>query len=79
MSEEIIQKNMVEIMRPAFLNYALSVIGDRALANIRDGMKPVQLRILYSAYCLNAFPEKPFYKCARIVGDVLGKYHPHGI
>ena len=58
--------------------YAMSVIASRALPDVRDGLKPVQRRILYSMIELNNGPDKPHRKCARIVGDTMGKYHPHG-
>lgn len=61
-----------------YLPYAVEVAKDRALPDVRDGLKPVHRRILYGAYMLKAFPDKPYYKSARIVGDILGKYHPHG-
>ena len=60
------------------LTYAMSVIASRALPDVRDGLKPVQRRILYSMIELNNGPDKPHRKCARIVGDTMGKYHPHG-
>ncbi|MGN1028712.1 MAG: DNA gyrase subunit A, partial [Bacilli bacterium] len=67
-----------EAMPDNFLPYAIEVVKDRALPDVRDGLKPVHRRILYGAYQLKAFPDKPYYKSARIVGDILGKYHPHG-
>jgi topoisomerase-4 subunit A len=67
-----------EAMPENFLPYAIEVAKDRALPDVRDGLKPVHRRILYGAYMLKAFPDKPYYKSARIVGDILGKYHPHG-
>ncbi|GIW22857.1 MAG: DNA gyrase subunit A [Candidatus Sericytochromatia bacterium] len=67
-----------EEMKQSFLDYAMSVIVSRALPDVRDGLKPVHRRILYSMYELNMFPDKPFKKSARIVGEVLGKFHPHG-
>ncbi|MGN0025860.1 MAG: DNA gyrase subunit A, partial [Clostridium sp.] len=67
-----------EAMPDNFLPYAIEVAKDRALPDVRDGLKPVHRRILYGAYQLKAFPDKPYYKSARIVGDILGKYHPHG-
>ena len=65
-------------MKTSFMNYAMSVIVARALPDVRDGLKPVQRRILYSMIELNNGPDKPHRKCARIVGDTMGKYHPHG-
>ena len=67
-----------EAMPDNYLPYAVEVARDRALPDVRDGLKPVHRRILYGAYMLKAFPDKPYYKSARIVGDILGKYHPHG-
>lgn len=65
-------------MKKSYIDYAMSVIVGRALPDVRDGLKPVHRRILYSMYELGLSPEKGYRKCARIVGDVLGKYHPHG-
>ena len=65
-------------MKKSYIDYAMSVIVSRALPDVRDGLKPVHRRILYSMYELGLTPEKGYRKCARIVGDVLGKYHPHG-
>src|SRR5699024_5344211 len=65
-------------MDTSYINYAMSVIASRALPDVRDGLKPVQRRILYSMIELNNGPDKPHRKCARIVGDTMGKYHPHG-
>ena len=67
-----------EAMPENFLPYAIEVAKDRALPDVRDGLKPVHRRILYGAYMLKAYPDKPYYKSARIVGDILGKFHPHG-
>jgi len=74
----IIRISLEEAMPDNFLPYAIEVAKDRALPDVRDGLKPVHRRILYGAYQLKAFPDKPYYKSARIVGDILGKYHPHG-
>ncbi|MCF0147741.1 MAG: DNA topoisomerase IV subunit A [Clostridium sp.] len=74
----IIPVLLEEAMPDNFLPYAIEVAKDRALPDVRDGLKPVHRRILYGAYQLKAFPDKPYYKSARIVGDILGKYHPHG-
>ncbi|ACK65421.1 DNA topoisomerase (ATP-hydrolyzing) [Rippkaea orientalis PCC 8801] len=65
-------------MKRSYLEYAMSVIVGRALPDVRDGLKPVHRRILYAMYELGLTPDRPFRKCARVVGDVLGKYHPHG-
>ncbi len=65
-------------MKKSYIDYAMSVIVERTLPDIRDGLKPVHRRILYAMYELGLIPEKGYRKCARIVGDVLGKYHPHG-
>lgn len=74
----IIEVNLEDEMKKSFIDYAMSVIVSRALPDVRDGLKPVHRRILYSMYELGLSPDKPFRKSARIVGDVLGKYHPHG-
>ena len=65
-------------MRNSYLDYAMSVIVGRALPDVRDGLKPVHRRVLYSMHVLNNYHNKPFLKSARVVGDVIGKYHPHG-
>jgi len=70
--------SLQEEMQRSYLEYAMSVIVGRALPDARDGLKPVQRRILFAMYELGLTPDKPFRKCARVVGDVLGKYHPHG-
>ena len=69
---------IAELMPDNYLPYAVEVAKERALPDVRDGLKPVHRRILYGAYKLKAMPDKPYYKSARIVGDILGKYHPHG-
>lgn len=74
----IIKVSIEEAMPENYLPYAVEVAKERALPDVRDGLKPVHRRILYGAYMLRAFPDKPYYKSARIVGDILGKYHPHG-
>ncbi|WP_238918473.1 DNA topoisomerase IV subunit A [Clostridium sp. YIM B02555] len=74
----IINIPIEEAMPENYLPYAIEVAKDRALPDVRDGLKPVHRRILYGAYMLKAFPDRPYYKSARIVGDILGKYHPHG-
>jgi len=70
--------SLQEEMQRSYLEYAMSVIVGRALHDARDGLKPVQRRILFAMYELGLTPDRPFRKCARVVGDVLGKYHPHG-
>lgn len=74
----IIRIPLEEAMPDNYLPYAIEVAKDRALPDVRDGLKPVHRRILYGAYLLKAFPDRPYYKSARIVGDILGKFHPHG-
>ncbi|APJ02407.1 DNA gyrase subunit A [Silvanigrella aquatica] len=74
----IVSANINDEMKNAYLDYAMSVIVSRALPDVRDGMKPVHRRVLYAMYEQNNMHNKPFKKSARIVGDVLGKYHPHG-
>ncbi len=78
MAENLRNRNISEEMENSFLDYAMSVIVARALPDVRDGLKPVHRRILYSMYEIGLYPDKAFKKCARVVGDVLGKYHPHG-
>ena len=70
--------NIEDELKKSFISYAMAVIVSRALPDVRDGLKPVHRRILYSMTELGVTPDKPFRKSARIVGDVLGKYHPHG-
>ncbi len=77
-TSKIIPRVIEEEMKEAYVNYAMSVIVGRALPDVRDGLKPVHRRILFAMYGLGMFHNKPFKKCARIVGEVLGKYHPHG-
>ncbi len=77
-NEKIIPVYIEEEVKDSYLNYAMSVIVGRALPDVRDGLKPVHRRILYAMQELNLDHSKPFKKCARIVGEVLGKYHPHG-
>ncbi len=76
--EQIIQLDFSEEMKTSFRDYAMSVILSRALPDVRDGLKPVQRRILYAMTELGLDPKKPHRKSARIVGDTMGKYHPHG-
>jgi len=75
---EIIPTPLHLEMERSYLEYAMSVIVGRALPDVRDGLKPVHRRVLYAMYELGLTPDRPFRKCARVVGDVLGKYHPHG-
>ncbi|BBU37715.1 MAG: DNA gyrase subunit A [Bacillaceae bacterium] len=75
---QIQEVNISQEMRSSFLDYAMSVIVSRALPDVRDGLKPVHRRILYAMHDLGMTPDKPYKKSARIVGDVIGKYHPHG-
>lgn len=77
-AREIIPVNLEDEMRRSYLDYAMSVIVGRALPDVRDGLKPVHRRVLYAMHELGAHSNKPYYKSARIVGDVIGKYHPHG-
>src|SRR5271169_2930247 len=67
-----------EEMERSFLEYSMSVIVSRALPDVRDGLKPVHRRILYSMYDQRLLPDRPHSKCAKVVGDVMGSYHPHG-
>ena len=77
-NDRIIQVNIEEQMKTAYIDYSMSVIVGRALPDIRDGFKPVHRRILYAMNELGLNANRPYKKCARIVGEVLGKYHPHG-
>ena len=76
--EQIIQTEYSDVMQKSYIDYAMSVIVARALPDVRDGLKPVQRRTLYDMYELGIRYDKPYRKCARIVGDTMGKYHPHG-
>ena len=76
--DQIQQVDLKKTMETSYIDYAMSVIASRALPDVRDGLKPVQRRVLYSMIELNNTPDKPHRKCARIVGDTMGKYHPHG-
>ena len=78
LAKEIIPVNLEDEMRKSYLDYAMSVIVGRALPDVRDGLKPVHRRVLFAMDELGAHSNKPYYKSARIVGDVIGKYHPHG-
>lgn len=77
-NSQIVQKNIVDEMSNSYINYAMSVIVARALPEVRDGLKPVQRRILYAMYRQGFLPSKSYKKSARTVGEVIGKYHPHG-
>ncbi|MBR5388128.1 MAG: DNA gyrase subunit A, partial [Clostridia bacterium] len=74
----LIVSSLDEVFKTSMIAYAEDVILDRALPRVEDGLKPVQRRILYDMYEMGLTPDKPHKKCAKIVGDVLGKYHPHG-
>ena len=76
--DQIQQVDLKKTMESSYIDYAMSVIASRALPDVRDGLKPVQRRVLYSMVELGNTPDKPHRKCARIVGDTMGKYHPHG-
>ena len=76
--DKIEEVDLKQTMENSYIDYAMSVIASRALPDVRDGLKPVQRRVLYSMIELNNGPDKPHRKCARIVGDTMGKYHPHG-
>ena len=75
---QIIRTEYSELMKKSYIDYAMSVIISRALPDVRDGLKPVQRRTLYDMYELGIRYDRPYRKCARIVGDTMGKYHPHG-
>ena len=77
-NDRIIQTDLRNEMSQSYLEYAMSVIVGRALPDARDGLKPVHRRILYAMYELGLTSGRPYRKCARVVGEVLGKYHPHG-
>ena len=76
--EKILPRTLEEEMKSSYIDYAMSVIVARALPDVRDGLKPVHRRVLYGMHELGMFHNKPYKKSARIVGEVLGKYHPHG-
>ena len=76
--DKIVENNIVTEFNKSFIRYSMSVIVARAIPDLRDGLKPVHRRILYSMYESGYTPDKPHRKSARIVGDVMGKYHPHG-
>ncbi|HSQ07883.1 MAG TPA: DNA gyrase subunit A, partial [Chromatiaceae bacterium] len=77
-AREVVQIRIEDEMRRSYLDYAMSVIVGRALPDVRDGLKPVHRRILFAMHESNTVWNRPYVKCARVVGDVLGKYHPHG-
>src|SRR5215510_7606757 len=77
-AREILHVNLEDEMRQSYLDYAMSVIVGRALPDVRDGLKPVHRRILFGMQESNNVYSRPYVKCARVVGDVMGKYHPHG-
>ena len=76
--ENVIATDYADVMQKSYIDYAMSVIISRALPDVRDGLKPVQRRTLYDMYELGIRYDRPYRKCARIVGDTMGKYHPHG-
>src|SRR6187431_244247 len=78
LAKEIIPVNLEDEMRRSYLDYAMSVIVGRALPDVRDGLKPVHRRVLYAMFDGGYRPDRAFSKCSRVVGDVMGKYHPHG-
>jgi len=78
MSERVLEIDIAKEMRESFLDYAMSVIVSRALPDVRDGLKPVQRRILYAMNELGMTPDKPYKKSAWVVGQVIARYHPHG-
>ncbi|MDD4643880.1 MAG: DNA gyrase subunit A, partial [Bacilli bacterium] len=78
MNDKLIDVNISKEMETSFLDYSMSVIVSRALPDVRDGLKPVHRRIIYGMHELGVTSDKPHKKSARIVGDVMGKYHPHG-
>ncbi|MFP5392897.1 MAG: DNA gyrase subunit A, partial [Gammaproteobacteria bacterium] len=77
-AKETIPISLEEEMRKSYLDYAMSVIVGRALPDVRDGLKPVHRRVLYAMHEMNNVYNRPYVKCARVVGDTMGKYHPHG-
>ena len=77
-SDRIIRTDYSELMQKNYIDYAMSVIVSRALPDVRDGLKPVQRRVLYDMHELGTRFDRPYRKSARIVGDTMGKYHPHG-
>ena len=77
-AKETLPISLEEEMRKSYLDYAMSVIVGRALPDVRDGLKPVHRRVLFAMHEMNNVYNRPYVKCARVVGDVMGKYHPHG-
>src|SRR6202007_1433590 len=77
-AKETLPGSLEAEMRHSFLDYAMSVIVGRALPDVRDGLKPVHRRVLYSMYEAGLAPNRPYVKCASVVGDTMGRYHPHG-
>ena len=77
-AKEVIRVNIEDEVRQSYLDYAMSVIAARALPDVRDGLKPVHRRILFAMQESSTVWNRPYVKCARVVGDVMGKYHPHG-
>ncbi|MEP6941200.1 MAG: DNA gyrase subunit A, partial [Rudaea sp.] len=78
LAKEVIRVNIEDEMKQSYLDYAMSVIVGRALPDVRDGLKPVHRRVLFGMYEANNMWNRSYVKCARIVGDVMGKFHPHG-
>jgi DNA gyrase subunit A len=78
LAKEVLQVNLEDEMSRSYLDYAMSVIVGRALPDVRDGLKPVHRRVLYAMHVLGNDWNKAYKKSARVVGDVIGKYHPHG-
>jgi len=74
----VASRTLAEEVESAFLDYSMSVIVSRALPDVRDGLKPVHRRILWAMHDAGLRPDRPFVKCARVVGDVMGRFHPHG-
>src|SRR5450631_4142057 len=77
-AREILSVNLADEMRQSYLDYAMSVIVGRALPDVRDGLKPVHRRVLFAMHEANNLASRPYVKCARVVGEVMGKFHPHG-
>jgi DNA gyrase subunit A len=77
-SNETVDTEIVSQVQDSFLDYAMSVIVSRAIPDVRDGLKPVHRRVVYGMYDAGYTSDKPYVKCAKVVGDVMGKYHPHG-
>ena len=78
MGERILGTSIVDQMKQSYIDYAMSVITDRALPDVRDGMKPVHRRVIFAMHKNGLYSSAKFQKSARVVGDVIGKYHPHG-